>query len=479
MRVINSVAATALSLLAFASAASAATYYVSPTGSDSNAGTQAKPWKTITKVNATVLKPGDRVLFQGGKSFSGSLALNEPEGGTASKLIVFGSYGTGKATINSGTQAGFAAYNVAGIRIESLKFVGSGRASGNLSDGVSFYTDIPVWNNLLDTVQVVDVETSGYGKFGVSLGSYAYDYVNYIAIKTGFKNVLFDQICTHDNTDGGLFVYGSFNSYYGPGYEWSLVPGYSNYNVKVTNSVAYNNRGIPGKGNNSGNGLVISDVDKGLIENCVAYENGADNDHPGGGPIGIWAWESNNVAIQFNTAFNNHTKTIDGGGFDLDGGCTNSVMQYNLSYNNDGNGYLVYQFYTARPMKDNVVRYNVSINDGRTNGGGLAMGGTCENTLFYGNTVTIGPRDRATNHPGPYAAWVVKDGWTNTNTKFQCNNFIVCDGVPVVYVPDIQLQPGIRFDNNNYLTGRDPFIVIWGDTTFTSLRAWHNATGQE
>lgn len=481
MRVTHSLSATVLGLLAMASAASAATYYVSPTGSDNNSGTStSKPWKTIDKVNAASLRPGDRVFFQGGKTFSGSLYLGDPEGGTATKPIVFGSYGSGKATINAGTKAGLFVYNVAGIRIESLKFVGSGRANGNFEDGVSFYSDIPVVGNLLDTVQVVDVEVSGFGKNGIALGSYAYDYINYVGIKTGFKNVTFDQICAHDNADAGIYVYGTFNGYYGPDFPWSYVPGYSNKNVKVTNSVAYNNPGIPGKGNNSGNGIVLSDVDQGLIENCVAYENGALNDHTGGGPIGIWAWESNRVTIQNNVSFNNRSKTIDGGGFDLDGGCTNSVMQYNLSYGNDGNGYLVYQFYSARPLQNNTVRYNISIDDGRTNGGGLAVGGGAENTLFHDNLVTIGKRSRPAPGAGPYGAWVVPDGWTtNTGTVFRSNTFLVSDGVPAVYVTDLWLNPGIRFTNNCYITLFDPFVVLWEGTTYNSLRAWRAATGQE
>lgn len=43
------------------------------------------------------------------------------------------------------------------------------------------------------------------------------------------------------------------------------------------------------------------------------------------------------------------------GGFDLDRGVTNSVMQYNCSYDNDGAGYLIYQYEGARPLGNNVT----------------------------------------------------------------------------------------------------------------------------
>src|SRR3954466_9958841 len=53
----------------------AATYYVSPTGNNAAAGTSAATaWQTIDRVNSKDFMPGDRVLFQGGKTFTVSAA---------------------------------------------------------------------------------------------------------------------------------------------------------------------------------------------------------------------------------------------------------------------------------------------------------------------------------------------------------------------------------------------------------------------
>ena len=41
-------------------------YYVDATRNDDNPGTEALPWQTITKVNATTIIPGDYVVVQGG-----------------------------------------------------------------------------------------------------------------------------------------------------------------------------------------------------------------------------------------------------------------------------------------------------------------------------------------------------------------------------------------------------------------------------
>ena len=50
------------------------TYYVSPNGNDTNDGTSpAKAWKSIEKVNQIALKAGNKGLFEGGKTFYGTL----------------------------------------------------------------------------------------------------------------------------------------------------------------------------------------------------------------------------------------------------------------------------------------------------------------------------------------------------------------------------------------------------------------------
>jgi hypothetical protein len=78
------------------------TFYVSPAGSDSNAGTSpTAAWKTVGRVNRATLAPGDGVLFEGGATFSDDTLMPE-QSGTSVARIVFGSYGTGRATLTQG-----------------------------------------------------------------------------------------------------------------------------------------------------------------------------------------------------------------------------------------------------------------------------------------------------------------------------------------------------------------------------------------
>jgi hypothetical protein len=180
----------------------------------------------------------------------------------------------------------------------------------------------------------------------------------------------------HDNGRNGIGLYGQQR--------------YANEDVYVGRCIAFGNSGIPGVEQNSGSGIILGSVNGGVIERSIAHSNGylADAQE---GPVGIWTYESNNIIIQHNTSYGNRTAaTADGGGFDLDGGVTNSVLQYNLSFENDGAGYGLYQFPSASEWRNNVIRGNVSYNDGRKNDYGAI-------TLWSGGS-PLGAMEISDNH---------------------------------------------------------------------------------
>ena len=79
----------------------AATYYVSPNGSDAKTGlSPADAWRTVDKVNNIPFQPGDRVLLEGGQTFDGPLV--PWSSGRPGAPIAFASYGSGRATIQTG-----------------------------------------------------------------------------------------------------------------------------------------------------------------------------------------------------------------------------------------------------------------------------------------------------------------------------------------------------------------------------------------
>ena len=75
-------------------------FYVSPSGSDSNLGMSPDaPWKTLAKVAAAPLLPGDHVHLDGGAVFTEPLAPWAGMAGAINAPIVFDSYGYGRATV--------------------------------------------------------------------------------------------------------------------------------------------------------------------------------------------------------------------------------------------------------------------------------------------------------------------------------------------------------------------------------------------
>jgi hypothetical protein len=76
--------------------ASAATYYMSPSGSDSNSGTISSPWKTLQKANS-VLRAGDTLYVRGGTySGSGNVSVSWTASGASGSPVTIRNYSTEK-----------------------------------------------------------------------------------------------------------------------------------------------------------------------------------------------------------------------------------------------------------------------------------------------------------------------------------------------------------------------------------------------
>jgi hypothetical protein len=85
------------------------TFYVSLDGNDRNSGTSpSRPWRTPDRVSAQQYRPGDRILFEGGKTFKGGLRFDGGSRGTAEAPISIGSYGIGQEQVG-GREVGIVA----------------------------------------------------------------------------------------------------------------------------------------------------------------------------------------------------------------------------------------------------------------------------------------------------------------------------------------------------------------------------------
>ena len=447
------------SSLTNATAAVAATYYVSASGDDGRAGTAiASAWRSLGRVNQQQLAPGDSVLFEGGRTFSGQLYLDRVDAGRSDLPVTFGSYGpSGRATISNAQGTAIMVYNTAGVRIANLVVSGAGR-DVNTGSGILFYTDLP-GDLLLAGVDIEQVDVSGFGDYGIEIGGWNN--------RTGFRSVRIEAATVRENGLGGLLTYAFQRAVH--------------RDVYVGSTRAFLNAGFAGLAGNSGSGIVLGGVDGGTIERSVAYGNGW-RSTASEGPVGIWAYDSNRVVIQFNESYDNRTGgPADGGGFDLDSGTSNSILQYNYSHANDGAGFMLAHGRSDRLHAGNIVRYNVSQNDGRKNKyGGIHLWGRITGAEIHNNTIYM-----AAATSGSPRGIEIGNRSVEANDPEHVhlrNNIVQTTGsvrVVSASLSALDHSVDVRLDGNLYWPTGASFRVLWRDLSYGSLASWRSATGQE
>ncbi|MBO2029782.1 T9SS type A sorting domain-containing protein [Siccationidurans ginsengisoli] len=312
----------------------------------------------------------------------------------------------------------------------------------------------------MNHLRLDSLDVSGYRNDGILVGSW-----NGLS---GYADVRITNCQVHANGEAGLCSYAFYPA-----------TGLAHHDWYVGGCTAYDNAGRADITNtHTGNGIVLSGIDGALVEKCVAYHNGWLNANQSGGPVGIWGWSCNNLIIQLCESHHNMSGTSkDGGGFDLDGGCTNSVLQYNYSHDNQGPGYLLAQFGGAPAMHDLTVRYNISENDARKyNQGAIELWSSGDNggivrANIYNNTVYLGA---TADGSAPSAAYITSDGITAV--ALRNNTLQTAPGLPVLIS---RTDAGVRLEGNCYWTPGAALQLLWNGTTYSSLSDWRTATSQE
>jgi hypothetical protein len=408
-------------------------YYVSAEGDDNNRGTKSHPFKSIAAIQKLQLKPGDEILLRGGETFEGTLKL---EGfGEREDSIKLTSYGVGIATIDGKHRE---ALIIKGnyISVIGIRTIGSGRNSGNATNGIL----------LIDASNacIKNITTEGFQKSGIELQN--------------CRNVLIENVRASQNGFCGLHV--------------TARQRLKSRNIIIRNCTAENNAGDPTNlTNHSGNGILVGMSDSVLIDHCVATGNGWDMPRVGNGPVGIWAYESNRVVIQYCISYRNRTSNggKDGGGFDFDGGMTNSIIQYCLSYENEGAGYGLFQYEGASPWYNNVLRYCVSVGDATStegSGGIFCWNGSLDSTQLR-NCYIHNNLVHSKNAP----AVQFEPASLLNNFIFTNNIFIGTD--EIVHGP----SSGEKFAGNVWWHAQKNSRISFRG--FSSLNEWAASSGQE
>jgi len=421
---------------------SATNYYISPSGSDTNPGTQALPWQTINKVNSTTFTPGDEILFQGGQTFAGPLIFSGTSTGTSANPIVVSSYGTGAATISSSSD-GIDITDTQGFSISNLTINGVNHNT-NTGRGIYLINDL-AGNVTMGPITINNVTVSNFGYDGISIYG--------LNGSSGWNSVTVSNSTVFGNRDG-VQAYAYANN--------------AHQNILIDHVTAHDNPGRSGSSNPTGSGIVLGQTNGGTIQRCVAYNNGASNTNTAG-PVGIWCYNSNSVVIQYCESYNNTGGTgQDGDGFDLDINTSNSTLQYNYSHGNTGAGYLIGAG-GSPTIGGNTIKYNVSQNDGLKNGyGGIHIWGNAYNDVIEGNWVFS---------QAPASAGIrIVSGAQLTNLKLSDNIIFVTGPLPIVRA---DTTSGAVFSGNDYWKTDGSFLLSWAGVQYTSLSAWEAASGQE
>lgn len=430
-------------------------FYVSASGSDSNDGiSQSTPWKTISMVNSGSYVSGDQILFHGGDSFSGGIALTSAN---ASDHLTISTYGSGTAAIASGQLPCVSLINLSAATISNLQCTGSGVFS-NTAYGIVVVNSLAGNTRLIGPAITNNIVT-GYGDDGIEVAG--------ANGTSGFDGITITSNQVHDTTGSEANVNNDSACI-----RVIANPAYPNptahTNVDIEKNTVYNCPGQAPASNNTGSGILISTVTGATIANNVVYHTGTLN-ATCGGPNGIWAYSAANVVMKFNETYDNETNLnaggCDGNGFDLDGGVTNSIVEYNYSHDNFGADFLVYAYHdsTQPQWSGNSFRYNIGQNSARAfliaNDDSLSM----TNCFIYNNTLY-----------DPVAILGV-----NARASINCvfaNNIFYRAGSSPSNILNVPNPSSILMVGNDYANGGS---YIWGGVTYSSFAAWQAASGQE
>ena len=153
-------------LLSLPLGAAATSYFVSESGNDSNAGTQAAPWRTIQKAANTVAA-GDTVVLMDGTYTEGSIGFNRS--GTAAKPITFVAANKWAAVVasTSGCQPGFS-INASYITVKNIRFAVS-PSNPTCGTYTSSNVAIRAWNTVNPTPSNPTSGSAGFTADGIKV----------------------------------------------------------------------------------------------------------------------------------------------------------------------------------------------------------------------------------------------------------------------------------------------------------------------
>ena len=428
----------------------AADYHVDcRAGDDGRDGlSPATAWRSLAKVSATTFRPGDSILLQRGTRCAGTLW---PKGsGEPATPIRLAAYGEGPLPIvdAAGAEAAVKLFDQQHWHVETIEATGGSPYGIFISGSHGTLRHFRVRNVVVHDVGG-EVKTKASGLLVVAAGGGGQT----------FEDVVIDGVTAYDTTQwAGIEVHGA---------AWE-DKGLRARNVTIRNSIVHDVYG---------DGIVLFQVEDGLIEKSAAWRTGLQPTETIGTPNGIWTWRCRRCTVRWTEGFFVDSPGVDGGVYDIDWGNDDNVVEHNFGH--DAMGYCASVFGASGETTTNsVVRHNVCVNNGRspklarrqgdffisTWEGGKLDGIRVENNTFFWNppidvpVVQMDHADFAGSRPN----------------VFERN--VIHSAVPSM----IHSGDGLRFDRNLYwyAGSREP-RWSYGGREHAGFAAYRRDSGQD
>lgn len=357
-------------LTAWSQALRAADFHVdSHSGDDARDGLSPETaWSSLDRVHAAALAAGDCVLFRAGSVWTGQLRVQAQ--GAPGRPILFRAYGEGPRP-----------------RLE---------AGGRFEDALLIRN--------AQHVEVRDLELTNQGE-----GDAPRRGVHIVADNAGTLQgiVVADLFIHHVNgtqrkKDNGGIIFRTQGDrvptrYDGLRLERNIIWRVDRSGIAAQSYHSARTRWFPALhvvirdnwiGDVGGDGIVPWATDGAVVEHNIVQ--GA-NERAGTYNAGIWPWSTDNTVLRLNRASGVKT-LLDGQGFDSDYNSRNTVLEFNLSHDNEG-GFLLICTPGRRKQEENlgnlgtVARYNISRHDRAR----IFNISAAENTLVHHNAIYVGP----------------------------------------------------------------------------------------
>jgi hypothetical protein len=477
-----------------ASFAPGAAYYVDcENGRDSNGGVSpATAWQTVDRANQHTYGPGDSILLKRSCSWHG-LGFKASGNGTVAAPIVVADYGDPNLPrpMIDGVGAHEPALllqNVQNWTIRNLDLTQHGQTPQNLDSNNEKGKDADQYSDeyMRAVVHVLGLGAQNDANCGEGCA---------------VRNIRLENLLVHDGSWTGIYASGGYyqlkSARYGvvDNLVISGVESFNHHKAGIEVTCTYYQTRIYAASNvwvldsrlhdNGGDGVMAGPVRNGLLEGNVCSYNGRIRN----ARVGCWTWDSENTTIQFNESHHNMTplndgKARDGGGFDLDLGTENGLMQFNYSHDNQGEGFLFDSwpvgFGFSRGESHNAqMRYNISERDGKKLSGGITVFGGVSPLVIYNNVIYYEP-DRLAgtvmfNGEGGALTTSVWGKSGKPDVRVYNNIFIINGRTNSAAVSNDLWTDGtgtFTFDNNLWWRVEGGSRFQWGGSALTAWNNW-------